>query len=146
MLSYLILMKDNLIIAKFKKQLMKSGKLFIATKILNDTLAEVASRGPAPPKNLVGAINNTKPLVILKQVRVRGNMFTVPFPQTPSQQINSSINLLIKSARTQKIPLRKALANELISSFQGRSLTVKEVEKLHSIAVKNKVFSTYRWF
>ena len=139
-------MKNNLIISKFKKQLMKCGKLFISTRLVNDIFFEISLRGYSPIKVLVGAINNTKSLVTIKQVRIGGNIFAVPFPKTLSQQINASINLLIKSSKVQKLPLKKALANELILSYQGKSTSVKEVEKLHSLAIKNKVFSTYRWF
>lgn len=139
-------MKNTLLLSKFKKQLMKCGKLYIATKLLHDVFLEISMKGYIPKKVLVGAINNTKPLISIRQVRVGGNLFAVPFPKTLSQQFTSSINLLIRSAKAQRLPLKRALANELILSYQGKSSSVKEIEKLHESAIKNKVFSTYRWF
>jgi len=139
-------MNLRIIIEKFKKQLMLNGKKSTATKILDQTLSIISKKGYSPSKVLVGAILNVKPLVAVKQVKIRGNLFTVPFPKTLGQQLNSGIGLILTTSKKKGGNLPYALADELIASYEGQSISVKETENLHKLAVQNKLFSTYRWF
>jgi ribosomal protein S7 len=137
--------KKTLIYKKFILQLMKNGKRSKAEKIFASLLLELSLRGYSPLPTIVLAINNIKPLVEIRNVKIRGNLYAIPFPLSLSRQLTFSIRSLVKSTGSKKSFI-KSLADELIKSSEGTSESVKKTNNLHKLARQNKLFTHYRWF
>lgn len=130
---------------KFVSLLMKDGKKFKAETILKKILLLIALRGFSPVSVLVLATNNVKPLLEVRNVRIKGKSYQVPFPLLPSRQITSSFRILLNSFNGKK-RIEEFLVDELISSSTGKSQSVRTVANLHKLASQNRSFSHYRWF
>jgi small subunit ribosomal protein S7 len=135
----------SLILKKFILQLMKDGKKFKAEKILKNVLVKISLKGYSPVKVLTLAVNNVKPLVEVRNVRLKGKSFQVPFPIQLSRQISASFKTLLKSSAGKK-NFEDSLVEELINSSFGKSQSVKTTLNLHKLAYQNRLFTNYRWF
>jgi len=98
-----------------------------------------------PIPTLVLAVNNVKPFIEVRSVRVKGRAFQVPFPIKLSRQVSLSIKQILKSAFSGK-DIESRLAEELINSSLGKSASVKSTINLHKIAFQNRLSTNYRWF
>ena len=135
----------SFIIRKFINQLMKDGKKVASEKIIKNILIKISLKGYSPVNVITLAINNVKPLIEVKNIRLKGNSFQVPFPIRFSRQISLAIQTLIKSSKGKK-KLEDLLVDELINSSLGKSQSIKATNALHKLASQNKLFSHYRWF
>ena len=135
----------SFIIRKFINQLMKDGKKIASEKIIKNILIKISLKGHSPVNVITLAINNVKPLIEVKNIRLKGNSFQVPFPIKVSRQISLAIKTLIKSSSGKK-KFEDLLVDELINSSLGKSQSIKATNVLHKLASQNKLFSHYRWF
>ena len=125
--------------------IMKDGKKFKAEKILKNVLVKISLKGYSPVKVLTLAVNNVKPLVEVRNVRLKGKSFQVPFPIQISRQISSSLKIILSSSKNKK-NFEDSLVAELIDSSLNRSSSVKTTLALHKLASQNRLFTYYRWF
>ena len=88
----------SLLLKKFVVLLMKDGKKAKAEKILNNVLVKISLKGYSPVKVLTLAINNVKPLVEVRNVRLKRKSFQVPFPIHTGRQIKMAIKTIINSS------------------------------------------------
>lgn len=135
----------SIIFKKLISYLMKGGKKAKTEKILKNVLIKISLRKLSPVNILTLAIINTKPLVEVRNVRVKGKPYTVPFPLQTSHQLTSSFKIMLKSIKS-SINFQDALADELINSSSGRSQSVRTTQDLHKTAFQNRSFIHYRWF
>ena len=135
----------SFIIRKFINQLMKDGKKVASEKIIKNILIKISLKGYSPVNVITLAINNVKPLIEVKNIRLKGNSFQVPFPIKVSRQISLAIKTLIKSSSAKK-KFEDLLVDDLINSSLGKSQSIKATNVLHKLASQNKLFSHYRWF
>ena len=105
----------SFIIRKFINQLMKDGKKVASEKIIKNILIKISLKGYSPVNVITLAINNVKPLIEVKNIRLKGNSFQVPFPIKVSRQISLAIKTLIKSSSGKK-KFEDLLVDELINS------------------------------
>ena len=105
--------KKTLIYKKFILQLMKNGKRSKAEKIFAGLLLELSLRGYSPLPTIILAINNIKPLVEIRNVKIRGNLYAIPFPLSLKRQLTFAIRSLVKFSGSKKA-LIKGIADELI--------------------------------
>jgi ribosomal protein S7 len=124
---------------------MKDGKRAKAEKIFEELLLEISLKGYSPLPTILLAINNIKPLVEIRNVKIRGNLYSIPFPLSLRRQLTFSIRNLVKS-NTTKSSFVKSVAEEIIKSSQGVSESVKKTNSLHKLARQNRLFTHYRWF
>jgi len=136
----------SLIFEKFKVQLMRDGKKTKAEHIFNKIVQEISLRGESPSQIILLAVNNVKPLVEVRNIRVKGNTYPVPFPLSLKRQLTFAIRQLIETCQNKKKELIKSLAFELISSAKGESETIKKTASFHRLARQNRLFIHYRWF
>jgi ribosomal protein S7 len=122
---------------------MKAGKKVKAEKLFERLLLEISSRGFSPLPTIILAINNVKPLVEIRNVKIRGNLYSIPFPLTLKRQLTFSIRNLINSSKTNVI---KNVSEEIIKASQGTGDIVKKTNALHKLARQNRLFTHYRWF
>jgi ribosomal protein S7 len=67
---------------------MKNGEKVKAEKLFEKLLFEISARGLSPLPTIILAINNVKPLVEIRNVKIRGNLYSIPFPLTFKKTIN----------------------------------------------------------
>lgn len=122
----------------------KKGKLMLSEKFIVQFFLQISNKGFSPVKILIFSLEILKPLIRTKQIRIRGLVFDVPFPQTKSQQLSFILKLfliLIKNVRK-----KNKIAEEFIKVYQGNSSFFLDISKLNILAIKNKSFLNYRWF
>jgi ribosomal protein S7 len=122
---------------------MKNGKKIKAEKLFEGLLFEISSQGFSPLPTIVLALNNVKPLVEIRNVKIRGNMYSIPFPLTLKRQLTFAIRNLVKSSKTNIV---KDVSKEIIKASQGTGEIVKKTSSLHKLARQNRLFTHYRWF
>jgi len=135
----------SLILKKFINHLMKDGKKAKAEEILRRILLKISLKGYSPQNIFVLAINNVKPLIEIRNVRVRGKSFQVPFPLQISRQLGLAIKTILKNSLGKK-KIENSLVEELIDSSLNKSLSVKTTINTHKLASRNRLFVHYRWF
>ena len=124
---------------------MKDGKKSKAEKILKNVLVKISLKGYSPVQIITLAINNVKPLIEVRNVRLRGKSFQIPFPIQISRQIVSAFKTIIKCAKS-KNSFENSLVDELINSSLYQSASVKTTINAHKFAAQNRLFTHYRWF
>jgi small subunit ribosomal protein S7 len=135
----------SLVLRKFLSQLMRDGKKSKAEKILKSVFIKISLKGYSPVKTVIFAVNNVKPFAEVRQVRLKGKSFQVPFPIQISRQISSSLKIILSSSKNKK-NFEDSLVAELIDSSLNRSSSVKTTLALHKLASQNRLFTYYRWF
>jgi small subunit ribosomal protein S7 len=135
----------SLILKKFVTQLIKDGKKSKAEKIIKEVFLHFSLKGYSARNLLVLAINNVKPLVAVRKVRVRGKSYQVPFPIQTSRQISFAFKIILRSIAGRK-KFISALSEEIINCFRGKSQSIKTKNTLHRLAIQNRMYTKYRWF
>ena len=95
-----VVLNQKFVYKKFILQFMKNGEKVKAEKLFEKLLLEIASRGFSPLPTIILAINNVKPLVEIRNVKIRGNLYSIPFPLTLKRQLTFSIRNLVSSSKT----------------------------------------------
>jgi small subunit ribosomal protein S7 len=136
---------SQFILNKFLAFLTKKGKQTKAEKLLKKIFLNLFFKRFSPISTLILAINNVKPSIEVRSVRVKGKTFQVPFPIRLERQINLSIKTILKSALNGK-NFEIKLIEELINSSLSRSISVKYTVNQHKLAFQNRLATNYRWF
>jgi len=136
---------SQFILKKFLASLTKKGKQIKAEKLLKRVFLSLFLKRFSPVSTLVLAINNVKPFIEVRTVKVKGKSFQVPLPIRLERQISLSIKIILKSAHKDR-NFEHKLAEELIGSALGKSISVKSTTNLHKTAFQNRLSTNYRWF
>jgi small subunit ribosomal protein S7 len=100
----------------------------------------------SPDLVLSEAVNNVKPLIGFRNVKLRGSSYKIPFFLKKEDQIKTALNWIVSSARKSKIDLSQSLAKELIQASLNQGDLIKKRNETHKLGNQNKVFAHYRWF
>lgn len=130
---------------KFLSLLMKDGKKTKAEVILKKVFIRISLQGYSPVNVLTLAVNNIKPLLEVRNVRLKGKSYQVPFPILFPRQITSSLKMILGSFNGKR-KFEDFLVDELINSSLGKSQSVKMTINLHKLASQNRLFAHFRWF
>lgn len=133
------------LLKKFLAHLTKKGKRVKAEKLLKRVFLGLFLKRFSPISTLILAINNVKPFIEVRSVRIRGKSFQIPFPIKLPRQISLSIKTIIKSSTTGR-NFENKLIEELINSSLGKSVSIKSTVNLHKFAFQNRLSTNYRWF
>jgi small subunit ribosomal protein S7 len=159
--------------------LMKHGKKSKAERIVFEAFSQVAREvellaegGLGSHRNPKGAngqheaevilnkaINNVKPVIEIKTVRIAGTTYKVPAPIRWERQKTLALRWIIEAARSRqsrpgpdaRVGLRStksssyALALELIDALKKQGSVIKRRDALYQEAEHNRAFSHYRW-
>jgi len=136
---------SQFILKKFLSNLTKKGKQIKAEKLLKRVFLALFLKRFSPMTTIVLAINNVKPFVEVRTVKIKGKSFQVPFPIRLERQISLSIKIILKSSMKDK-NFESRLVEELIGSALGKSSSVKHTVNLHKTAFQNRLSTNYRWF
>ena len=128
--------------------IMKSGKKTIAERIVYgafERVSEKLQKGD-PVDLLMGAMENARPKLEVKSRRVGGATYQVPVEISFERQESLALRWIVTAANGRKgIPMREALAAEIIDAYNNTGNVVKKKEEMHKMAQANRAFAHLRW-
>lgn len=136
----------NALAARFMNRLLKRGKKSVAEGIFYKALDIVEKRTSQPPLDVFQkAVENVKPVVMVRSRRVGGANYQVPVEVRPDQRTTLSIRWLITYSheRSEK-SMAERLAAELIAAASNDGGAVRKREDTHRMAEANRAFAHYR--
>lgn len=142
--------------AKFHSQLvsrlvntvMNCGKKSVAQRIVYDAFKTLAEKAPGsePLEILQRAVDNAKPRLEVKARRVGGATYQVPVEVPQDRQLSLAVRWLVRLADARKgIPMKEALALEIMDAYQGQGNAIRKRDEVHKMAQANKAFAHFRW-
>lgn len=138
----------SVLVARLINTVMERGKKTIAQKIVYNALDKIAEKFPqtSPLEVLQRAIENVKPKLEVKSRRVGGATYQVPMEVPPDRQLSLALRWVVDFADARKgIPMKDALAAEIIEAYQGQGSAIRKRDEVHKMAQANKAFAHFRW-
>ena len=135
------------LVTKLINYVMLDGKKSIAEKIVYGALGEMEAKiGGDPLESLLKAIENIKPRVEVKSRRVGGATYQVPTEIKGDRQLALALRWLVGASKGRRgMPMRKAIAAELLDAYNEQGNCVRKKEDVHKMAQANKAFAHYAW-
>jgi len=129
--------------------IMKSGKRTLAERIVYGAFERVRSeklQKGDPVDLLMGAMENARPKLEVKSRRVGGATYQVPVEISFERQESLALRWIVDAANGRKgIPMREAIAAEIIDAYNNTGSVVKKKEEMHKMAQANRAFAHLRW-
>src|SRR5436853_3660091 len=145
-------MKDakygNTLVSRLVNTVMDSGKKSTAQRIVYGAFDQIAEKNPAsnPLEILQRAVDNAKPRLEVKARRVGGATYQVPLEVSTDRQLALAMRWLVDFADARKgIPMKEALAAEIMEAFQGQGNAIRKRDEVHKMAQANKALAHFRW-
>lgn len=136
------------LVTRLVNTVMERGKKTVAQKIVYGALDIIAQKNPqnSPLEVLQRAIENVKPRLEVKSRRVGGATYQVPMEVPPDRQLSLALRWIVDFADARKgIPMREALAAEIMDAFLGQGNAIRKRDDVHKMAQANKAFAHFRW-
>lgn len=135
------------LVAKVINSIMECGKKSIAEKIVYGALGELqAKTGQDPLEIMIKAIDNMKPRVEVKSRRVGGATYQVPTEINRNRQLALALRWLVQFSKARSgVPMKRALAIELLDGYNNQGNVIKKRDDTHKMAQANKAFAHYAW-
>ncbi|AOS43434.1 30S ribosomal protein S7 [Lacunisphaera limnophila] len=128
--------------------IMKSGKRTLAERIVYGAFEKVSEKLQKgdPVDLLMGAMENARPKLEVKSRRVGGATYQVPVEITFERQESLALRWIVDAANGRKgIPMREAIAAEIVDAYNNTGSVVKKKEEMHKMAQANRAFAHLRW-
>ena len=138
----------NELVAYMINTVMKGGKKSTAANIVYGAITDIESqiKDEDPLVVFSQALENVSPRLEVKSRRVGGATYQVPLEVRPKRQIALAARWLIQFAEKRRgVPMRRALAIELMDAYRGQGNAIKKRDDTHKMAQANKAFAHYRW-
>jgi len=138
----------NELVAYMINTVMKCGKKSTAANIVYGAIDDIKSqmKDEDPITVFSQALENVSPRLEVKSRRVGGATYQVPLEVRPKRQIALAARWLIQYAENRRgVPMRRALAMELMDAYKGQGSAIKKRDDTHKMAQANKAFAHYRW-
>jgi small subunit ribosomal protein S7 len=139
---------NSVLVSRFINFLMRSGKKNTARRIVYGALDSLAEKNPGVNTldMLQRSIDNAKPRIETKARRVGGATYQVPLEIPVERQTALAMRWIVKFADSRKgVPMKEALASELMEAFQGQGNAIRKRDDVHKMAQANKAFAHFRW-
>jgi len=95
---------------------------------------------------LLGALENIRPKLEVKSRRVGGATYQVPVEISFERQQSLAFRWIVEASLARKgMPMREALAAEIIDAYNNTGTVVKRREDAHRMAQANRAFAHLRW-
>ena len=138
--SELVARLINTVMERGKKSTAQ-GIVYGAFDILNEKKKDIE-----PLEVFIQALENAKPRLEVKSRRVGGATYQVPIEIHPDRQVALALGWITTYARGRKgLPMKRALAAELLDAFENTGSTIKKKDDTHKMAAANKAFAHFRW-
>ena len=134
-------------ISKFVNVIMLDGKKAVAERIVYGALSEIESKtGKNALEVFTAALNNVRPVVEVKSLRVGGANYQVPVEVRPVRRMALAMRWLREAAKNRaEKSMPQRLAGELLDAAEGRGAAMKKRDEVHRMAEANKAFSHFRF-
>lgn len=139
---------NSTLVSRLVNTVMRCGKKSTAQRIVYGAFDQIAEKNPAgnPLEILQRAVDNAKPRLEIKPRRVGGATYQVPMEVTPDRQFALALRWLVDFADARKgVPMKQALAAEIMDAFQGQGNAIRKRDDVHKMAQANKAFAHFRW-
>jgi small subunit ribosomal protein S7 len=139
---------NSVLVGRLVNTVMFSGQKNVARRIVYGAIEALAEKTPGvdPLEIVQRAIDNAKPRIETKARRVGGATYQVPMEVTPDRQTSLAMRCIVGYADSRKgIPMKQALATELLEAYQGQGNAIRKRDDVHKMAQANKAFAHFRW-
>ena len=139
---------NSVLVGRLVNTVMFSGQKNVARRIVYGAIEALAEKTPGvdPLEIVQRAIDNAKPRIETKARRVGGATYPVPMEVTPDRQTSLAMRWIVGYADDRKgIPMKQALATELLEAYQGQGNAIRKRDDVHKMAQANKAFAHFRW-
>ena len=139
---------QNTLVSRLVNTVMNSGKKSTAQRIVYGAFDTISEKNPAsnPIEILQRAVDNAKPRIETKARRVGGATYQVPLEIPAERQAALALRWIVDFADSRKgIPMRDALASEILEAYQGQGNAIRKRDEVHKMAQANKAFAHFRW-
>jgi len=138
---------NSQLVARVINVVMRRGKKSVAERVVYGALDEVKEKlGEDPLEALVRAVDNIKPRVEVRSRRVGGATYQVPVEVNRNRQLALALRWLVTfSAQRKGVPLRRAMALEIMDAYKNQGNAIRKKEDTHKMAQANKAFAHYAW-
>jgi len=136
------------LVSRFISILMVDGKKTIAENIIYNALdiLKEKTQEDSPVKALNKAVDNVRPRLEVKSLRVGGATYQVPTDVTPARGTSLAMRWIRDYARNKKgKPMEIKLAEELVAAYKSEGQAIKKRDETHKMAEANRAFSHLRW-
>ena len=130
------------LVAHLVNVIMQDGKKNLAQRIVYGAFEKVSEKLEKgdPVDLLLGALENARPRL------VGGATYQVPIEISFERQESLALRWIVAAATTRKgIPMRDALAAEIVDAYNNTGSVVKKKEDTHKMAQANRAFAHLRW-
>ena len=128
--------------------IMREGKKTVAQRVVYSAFEKVSENLETgdPIDLLLGALENIRPKLEVKSRRVGGATYQVPVEITFERQQSLAFRWMVDAALARKgMPMREALAAEIVDAYNNTGTVVKKREDVHRMAQANRAFAHLRW-
>lgn len=139
---------NSTLVAHLINTVMRRGKKTVAQKIVYSAFEKVSEKLEKgdPVDLLLGALENCRPKLEVKSRRVGGATYQVPVEISFDRQQSLAFRWIVDAALARKgLPMREALAAEIIDAYNNTGTVVKKREDTHRMAQANRAFAHLRW-
>ena len=136
------------LVTRLVNTVMICGKKSLAQRIVYGAFDQIVTKNPSsnPLEILQRAVDNAKPRLEVKARRVGGATYQVPVEVPTDRQLALAMRWLVDFADARKgIPMKEALAAEIMEAFQGQGNAIRKRDEVHKMAQANKAFAHFRW-
>src|ERR1043165_9107330 len=120
---------NSTLVSRLVNTVMESGKKTIAQRIVYGAFDQIAEKNTtaSPLDILQRAVDNAKPRLEVKARRVGGATYQVPLEVPADRQFALALRWLVDFADGRKgIPMKEALASEIMGAHQGQGNVVRK--------------------
>ncbi len=136
------------LVTRLVNTVMECGKKSVAQRLVYGAFDRIIEKNPtsSPLEILQRAVDNAKPRLEVKARRVGGATYQVPLEVSPDRQASLAVRWIVDFADKRKgVPMRDALASEIMDAFQGQGNAIRKRDEVHKMAQANKAFAHFRW-
>lgn len=136
-------------VARLINYVMMRGQKETARAIVYGAFEEIkntAEGGGEPLEVFTTALRNAGPQMEVRSRRVGGANYQVPREVRPERRQSLALRWIISAARAHKgVPMKTALARELLMAAREEGSAVKKKEDTHKMAEANRAFAHFAW-
>lgn len=134
---------NSILVSRLINRIMRDGKKTVSSNIVVTALKGASEELQVAPLEVIEkAIENVKPQIEVKSVRVGGANYQVPIEPYPERALRLGLTWITNSARSIKgRPMADKLQEILTLSYKEEGPAVEKRNTVHQTAAGNKAFA-----